>query len=588
MTRHARALGARRTLEYVLWLALVCGAIEVCFTAVKYFGFGQIVNRGIFFWWMIPASYVLLLAVAAGVIAVIGLGWRRLWQLEAVTFLVGGVGILSVLAAMLHGWIHDWALVLLALGLAAGSSRLAAWRAEAWLRLVRRTVPWLVTAAIAGGVVAHGVVRVREARAVARLPAAPPGARNVLLVIFDTVRGLNTSVLGYERRTTPELEQLARRGAVFERAISPSPWTLPAHASMFTGRQPSELSANWNTPLDATYPTVAEAFTRYGYRTAGFVANRDYATYQHGLSRGFLRYEDYDITLAEIFVSSGLGYWIGKMDDWRPLIGTDDRIALKRAERVGEQFLSWLDEGGEGPFFAFLNFYDAHDPYLPPDPWYRMFGLERPNRLTELRRRREDELPDSAATADEMKAYDGAIAYMDAQLGRIVRELEARGLAANTVIVVASDHGEEFGEHQLFFHGHALYATQLWVPLVIVAPGLVPENLRVGEVVSLRDLASTLVELAGLPERFPGASLARFWRGSTELDGDGNGGESWIVSEVSRLPGGSLSYPAAHGDLYSAIRGRFHYIRYAGGFTEVFDWFADPFERVPLRQPWVR
>ena len=124
-------------------------------------------------------------------------------------------------------------------------------------------------------------------------PLPPGDPPNVLLITLDTVRADHLSLYGYGRPTSPVLERLARLGIRFDEARAPAPWTLPSHASMFTGRWHHELSVDWMTPLDKKYPTLAEYLGSRGYATAGFVANLFACSYDSGLSRGFTHYEDY-------------------------------------------------------------------------------------------------------------------------------------------------------------------------------------------------------------------------------------------------------------------------------------------------------
>ncbi len=171
----------------------------------------------------------------------------------------------------------------------------------AFLRLVRRTVPLLAGALLTIMLVTIGGRAWSEHRAAAALPPAPAGARNVLLIVWDTVRAGNLSLYGYERPTTPNLERLAGRGVRFDLAFSTSSWTLPAHASLFTGRWPHELGVDWKSPLRDDVPTLAEYLAAHGYDTAGFAANLDYCTRETGLARGFAHYEDFPIDLYDAF-----------------------------------------------------------------------------------------------------------------------------------------------------------------------------------------------------------------------------------------------------------------------------------------------
>ncbi len=187
-------------------------------------------------------------------------------------------------------------------------------------------------------------------------------AANVLLIVLDTVRAQSLSLNGYERETSPQLERLARRGLSFENAISTSPWTLPGHASMFTGRYPHEVSADWSVPLDATFPTLAEVLASNGYATAGFVANVGYCSYEHGLNRGFAYYSDYQFSLGQFILSSSLGRTVASSDRLRRISGYHELLNRRTAENINNDFLHWLSTRGRQPFFAFLNYYDAHEP----------------------------------------------------------------------------------------------------------------------------------------------------------------------------------------------------------------------------------
>ena len=149
---------------------------------------------------------------------------------------------------------------------------------------MRRTTPLLVGVLLVVMLVKIGRRAWSEHRAAAALPPPPRAARNVLLIVWDTVRAGNLSLHGYGRRTTPNLEQLARRGVRFDLAFATSSWTLPSHASLFTGRWPHELGVDWKSPLGAGAPTLAEYLGARGYDTAGFVANLDYCSRETGLA----------------------------------------------------------------------------------------------------------------------------------------------------------------------------------------------------------------------------------------------------------------------------------------------------------------
>ena len=239
-----------------------------------------------------------------------------------------------------------------------------------------------------------------EHRAAATLPPPPPTPRNVLLIVWDTVRYANTSLHGYSRRTTPHLEELAGGGVRCDLAFATSSWTLPSHASLFTGRWPHRLGVDWTTPLRPDVPTLAEYLAGRGYDTAGFVANLDYCGRESGLARGFAHYEDFPINLREIFTRY---LALGRRLDLPSLVldldtlvenafGRSPGLAVQAAEHAKDAaalngaFLAWLDgqRGRRRPFFAFLNFNDAHSPYEVPDRSVAGFGL-RPTSARDLK-----------------------------------------------------------------------------------------------------------------------------------------------------------------------------------------------------------
>ena len=291
--------------------------------------------------------------------------------------------------------------------------------------------------------IVQGGSRLREGRREGALPTPPPGAPNVLLLILDTVRAEDLSLYGFPQPTTPHLEALASNGVTFEHAISPSPWTLPAHASVFTGRNPHELSADWESPLDAEDPTIAELLSARGWRTGGFVGNLIYATYETGLNRGFVRYEDYPVSPAMVARSSLMVRMI--VNRVRRWLGLDQVLVWKSAESINASFLDWSRTRSDRPFFAFLNYMDAHAPYIPPPELSGKFGPARVGWATaDLSNRQHWEAEELRV---ERAEYDATIAYVDQQIGVLLDSLESRGVLENTLVVVAGDHGEQFGEH---------------------------------------------------------------------------------------------------------------------------------------------
>jgi arylsulfatase A-like enzyme len=394
----------------------------------------------------------------------------------------------------------------------------------------------------------------------------------VLLIILDTVRSASMHLYGYERKNSAVLERIAGESVIFDEAMATAPWTLPSHASMFTGLYPDELSADYVAPLNAAVPTLAERLGAHGFESVAFVANHHYTGFDTGLARGFTRYEDYKVSIKQTMrsawpvqalyffnpVAFGGNRTIVKTEDDKTLqVPPKSWAHAKRAEEVADEFLTWHGRRQARPYFAFLNMYDAHDPRYAPPVLREQFRYQLPN--TEL--------------------YDAAISYMDREIGRVLDTLAARRTLDHTVVIVASDHGELFGTHQLWGHANNLYLDVLRVPLVVRYPPRVPGGKRVVRATSLRDLAATITDLAGLPETewLPGSSLVPLM-----ASGD-SATTSPVVSFAHRTINLPPRFPAARGDMYSVIDDSLHYIRNTGdNGEELFAWKTDREERRDL------
>jgi len=573
----ARALGGRQGFDSagLLCFAASAGALAGLAEAA-YLGVYQVVDRApanqfyIEVLWMAPLAAAISFLLLAAPLAALARAGRVKVGVGKATFIFGSLALYGVIQA--RGIpLYPIAGVMLAVGLAAALARLAKRGGE---RLVARVPAW--SRWVAGMLViltAVGLFQlpaVAERRTLRGLPEARIGLPNVLLIILDTVRAANLGLYGYHRATTPRLDAWARSGVVFERAYATAPWTLPSHATMFTGRYNYELGTGQKRPLGRDVPTLAEVLAEHGYATAGFTGNHLYTTDMSGLHRGFARFEDFPIGFG-MFVSSSwpsrwLGRWIGR------LTGLPFGLQLKEAEGVTTQFLDWLRHRKDRPFFAFLNYFDAHVPYWPPEPFRTRFGP--PGRPLAWPRENTPE-----ALQPWVNAYDGSIAYVDRELGVIFDTLASRRLLDRTLVIVTSDHGEMFGEHGQRDHRGSLYVPELHVPLVISLPGKVPVDTRITEAVTLRDLPATVLELAGLDDRtaMPGHSLARHWTAATEA-----GPQSPILAEVDHYRWAAAWRRVSRGDMKSLFKGRFHYILNGDGVEELYDLRRDPAEEDDL------
>ncbi|MDB5351305.1 MAG: betC 1 [Planctomycetota bacterium] len=529
--------------------------------------------------WMIPTSNAGIFLAIGLLLAGLAMASPRLARRLAGPLL----GTLAFGAVLLRvPALHEAARWTVALGLGVQATRIARRHAVGFARVVRWSLPVLLASAAILGPLGYRRVLDAEARTLADLPSPQPGAPNVLLIVLDTVRADHLSLYGYARDTTPNLRRLAERGIRFDQARSTAPWTLPSHASMLTGRWPHQLAADEDHAMNREDPTLAEFLGSKGYATAGFVANTYYCNRAFGLARGFARYEDCDenseVSLAEVLRCGSLGRLANRFASLAGSCLPPEATGEKIAERMNRDTLAWIDAKKSRPFFAFVNYFDVHTPYILPEGNHRRFGIrpETPKDFATLRgwhdANKQNVTPHQAALVCD--AYDDQIGYVDDQIGRLIDGLEARGVLKNTVVIVTSDHGEHLGEHHIYGHGRSLYRQELHVPLLIVAPGA-PQGRVVADPASLRDLPATIADLAGLGAPFPGSSLASSWNvpGSPPRP---------VLAEVRHRVKTSSKNPnrppAWRGPMSSVVDNGLVYIRNADGREEIYDVRSDPGE----------
>ncbi len=401
-----------------------------------------------------------------------------------------------------------------------------------------------------------------EQRELARLPAPAAGHPNVLIIVVDALRADHLSTYGYSRLTSPYLTQLAAEGTLFKNAIAPSSWTLPVHASILTGLDPDAHHVDSDGSMFGwRYPTLSEAFMARGYRTAAFSGNTFLFCRQRGFGRGFIHFEDEFQTWGSGFAQTFYGDLIKHM--LFRLRWKRDLFGRRRAADINLRALRWID-GNSRPFFVFLNYFDAHDPYLPPEPYlHRYTARQAGSRASEHWEWFEHLTP--AQRQGALDAYDGSINYVDDQLHELMQQLAQRGLDRNTLVVVTSDHGESFGEHDLMVHGSGLYRELIHVPLVLWRPGVIPAGKKVDAPVSLTSIPATLLEEAGerVHPNFPQLSALR--RGGAAGQGNGPG----VVSELAQLRW-NPRFPNYDGPLESVTTASWHYIHGGKFHDELF------------------
>lgn len=335
---------------------------------------------------------------------------------------------------------------------------------------------------------------------------------------MDTTRADRLGCYGNTRGLTPSIDRLAASGVRFEKAYAHAPWTLPSTASLLTSRIPTAHGAGGRirefSPLGDNVVTVAERFRDAGFGTAAII-NVLFLSERFGLTRGFDHVDFFEETTNE------------KM---RPASDTTDAA------------IQWMTEHADKPFFAMVHYFDPHLTYSPPSEYRRRFADPQDRASDEIlfgKRRDMVELRMGKRNVADLpikrmeKLYDGEIAYMDSQIARLIQWLRDMGLMDHTIVVLTSDHGEEFLEHQGYEHGHTLYDELLHVPLVFLGAD-VPGGVTVSRTVGLMDVAPTLLHLAGLqvPDSFRGQRLTPAFEGAPLLDrailSEGNmWGPSW-------------------------------------------------------------
>ncbi len=304
------------------------------------------------------------------------------------------------------------------------------------------------------------------------VPASPPRLPNVLVYLIDTLRRDGLGCYGNPRPVSPHIDAFARRALLFERAVAQSSWTRPAVASVFTGLWPPRHGVNrLGDALAGEAVTMAELLRAAGYRTHGVIANSSVAR-AFGFDQGF-----------EGYVKRPGGRW------W--------------SSAVTEAALEWLDRDGGEPFFLYLHTVDPHAPYAPSPDLRARFAPRVPDdgrgTIRWLKRLARGELPVTRGLVADLRAlYDAETAGNDASFGALVAGLERRGLWRDLVVVVLSDHGEEFHEHGGWDHGKTLYTEVLDVPLIARFPGL-PEGRRTRVLAQHVDLLPTLLSYLELP-----------------------------------------------------------------------------------------
>lgn len=312
----------------------------------------------------------------------------------------------------------------------------------------------------------------------------------IILYVLDSLRFDHVSCYGYERQTTPNIDRLAADGVVFERCYAPSTWTRPVAASLLTGTYPGVHGVRGRRDVfSAAIPRLPALFHAAGYRTACVSAIGNVSTAM-GFAEGF----DY---FCDLYREPDLLQH--RMRSTGAVEGLEDSedIVFPYAEDINQYFFPWLKENRAQDVFALLWSIQPHAPYEPPEGFRKFVSAQYDGRFTGKRdmvRRARDEQD----TRDLIDLYDSEIAYNDHMIGKILHELEENGLYDETLFIVLGDHGESFGEHGLFSHGHLPYDVVMQVPLVVKFPKNAHSGARVSQLASLVDIMPTLLSASGV------------------------------------------------------------------------------------------
>jgi arylsulfatase A-like enzyme len=337
----------------------------------------------------------------------------------------------------------------------------------------------------------------RVARRAGAVVTMDEPARNVVVLLIDTLRA--SKVQAYYPKTrvkTPTIDAFASGGTLFERSQSPENWTKPAVASVLTSLHPATHKTKQDaSKLPKSALMLSEVYQKAGFETASFIAN-GYVSNAFGFDQGWDHYTNYI----------------------REARNTNASNVFGEAE-------GWIEKNKDGRFFVYIQTIDPHVPYDPPAKFLEMYDPQPYS--GQVRNRRTHLMLDDAKKNPKKYTFtkrdkeriealhDGEISYHDEYFGKFLAKLRELGLDENTIIVVTSDHGEEFQEHGSWGHGHSVYQELLGVPLMFRWPGVIPANARIGPVVSTLDIGPTVLEATGvpIPEEFEGRSLLGFMRG---------------------------------------------------------------------------
>lgn len=385
-----------------------------------------------------------------------------------------------------------------------------------------------------------------------------PVSRDLLLITIDTLRADHLGAYGYSRPTSPEIDAIAREGALFEVAYAPMGTTCPSHATLFTSRQPLSHGVVRNgLSLVAAEHTLAERLLEHGYQTAAFVSSFPVSK-RFGFDQGFEHFDDH--------FESGTSSWAG--DSWAG-VDVEGRFDRRGAETT-DAVLVWLAaKRDDRPLFVWVHLFDPHAPYVAPEAQQQLFPVE-----------------GNGEHADKIAAYDAEVRYADLQVGRIVEAFDA-ATSRGSLVVITSDHGEGLFDHGWLAHNRYLFEEEVRIPLIFRWRGRIPGGLRSQQPAHLVDLLPTLGTLLEVPvDPAPGSDgldlspyLTASQRPAPDLER-----LLWLQRPYYTVKAPKpLGSPELRTEGFGVRSGRWKYIEAPGvGRRELYDLESDPGERKNL------
>jgi len=516
-----RGIRVRTAIGACLVATMIATAADLSLSAVH--GYSLRLDRALLLLWVAAG----LCAGAASVLVAIAIARRTLRSVLRVPpmpvfeCLLAAVAPLAILTVRHHREgtivvavaVIGLALIVLAIAEALGKIRLAT-PALAIFGVVASIGG--IAAAIAIPLPGRGMIPAANA---AQSPA--PSGPNLVMIVLDTLRADHIGTYGYSRPVTPWLDDFAKDATVYERAVSPSSYTLPSHATLFTGLYPETHGAVENdrddgtsleklglladfanvSPLPEAALTLAEMMRERGYETGAICANSAYLSRVFNLDQGFETYVDATGS-REAWRPAGLliAAKFPMPQKWRlyRMMGSNERYYLF-AHEINALTYQWMRGRTERPFFLFLNYMEAHAPHMAM-PGYRDFFPSSYVLQTAdwgaVNRGEQDFPPEQKAAL--VDAYDAQVRSLDDRLSELFERLKSAGALENTLVVICSDHGEGFNEHGTLGHAVSVFEPEVWVPLVVKRPGQTAGS-RVSKLVGMADVAPTVLAALGLP-----------------------------------------------------------------------------------------